>query len=99
MRLVQDFIGKYVVARSAESGVWLGVLADAEGKAVRLVDGRRAWFWRGAGSCSALAVTGPQEGKIALPVPDTVVTECCEVLVASDEAVAAWLDIDPWTGR
>lgn len=86
----------YVVVRSSQSGVWLGDLVSSDGDTVVLRDARRAWSWQGAASCSGLAVRGPSGGKICEPVPSATIIGACEILDASDEAVARWLAVTPW---
>lgn len=93
--------GKYVVVRSNRSGVWLGKLAKqepgvAEGITVTLTDARKAHYWVGAAATSGLALRGPKAGsRICEPV-EAVVADCCEIIVASDVAVAAWKEIPSW---
>lgn len=89
-------IGKHVVVRSSQSGVWLGELVAQDGDTVTLTDARRAWQWTGAASCSGLAVRGPKGGKICEAVAVAEVLGVCEILLATDEAVAAWKAVTPW---
>lgn len=99
MRLVGGWIGKECVVRSVNSGVWLGVLKDAEGDAVLIENAVRAWQWQGAGSCTGLATTGPTGGKLTVAVPEVTVFGVCEVIPATEKAVKAWRKAATWTGR
>lgn len=91
-----SLIGKNVVVRSSQSGVWLGTLDAQDGETVTLTDARRAWRWTGAASCSGLAVRGPKGGNICESVAVAQVLGVCEVLLATDEAVAAWKAVPAW---
>lgn len=91
-----------VLVRSSPSGVWMGRLVSRDAtpdgtERVRLTDARRLWSWTGALSCSELALIGPTGGKICAPVGDVTVSQCCEVIAATDEAVAAVSRVTPWT--
>lgn len=97
--MYRDLLEKYVVVRSSPSGVWLGTLDHVEGDTVRLRQARRAWSWQGAASCSGLATHGPSGGKITPPVDIAVILSACEVLAATDAAVARWDDVSPWIAQ
>ena len=91
---------KYVIVRSSPSGVWFGRLVQVEGtpdglQRITLVEARRIHYWEGAGSCSGLAAHGPREGRIAPPVSATV-SQVCEILEATPEAVARIARIPEW---
>ena len=94
-------VGRAVVIRANESGVWVGVIDSVQGTAITLAPGaRRAWYWEGAGSCSGLAETGPTGGK--WPAPSSgrvVVADVFEVLEATADAMAAVAAQPVWTGR
>ena len=58
-----------------------------------LREARRAWSWKGALSCSELAVRGPGEGsRICVRVSRVEITIAPgdEMIDATPEAVAAW---------
>ena len=84
---------RYVVIRSNLAGVHFGRLVrDRDGQRV-LRDARRAWSWKGALSCSELAVTGPGEGsRICVTVPRVTLTIATgdEMTDCTPEAVARW---------
>lgn len=100
--MFDDLIGKAVVVRATQSGVWVGTLVAAKmDKAgyvtVKLGAGRKVWNWVGAGATSGLAAKGPKSGRIGLPVA-VVVSSACEVIAATPAAVAAFDAIDAWNG-
>lgn len=80
----------------------MGTLQEMRGPeagrfAVRLAAARRLHAWRGAAACSGLAVHGPGEGsRICPPVEDAWIADCCEVLVATPEAMAKLVALPVW---
>lgn len=95
---MSEVIGKVCVVRSSPSGVWLGEVVSVDGQTVTLRNARRAWYWKGAASCSGLAVNGPSpESKMPAAVSTAVINECCELLVATPEAIAKWNAVPVWT--
>jgi len=91
-----SLVGQMVVVRSNGSGVWLGRLEARSGDEVTLAEARRAWRWEGAATCSGLATRGPSGGRITEPVEVVIVLGVCEVLLATDTAVARWEAVKPW---
>jgi hypothetical protein len=89
--------GDKVVVRSSPSGCWYGEVAGIEGTTVDLVNARRLWrWWAGEGvSLSGVAAHGLKAGSnsvVAAPT-DARVFEACEILRATDVAVAS---IEAW---
>ena len=80
------FIGRYVVTRSYAAGVHLGILSQAEGKEVLLRDSRRLYYWEGAFTLSAVAVSGIESGKVSCVVPEIYLSDICEIIPCSKEA-------------
>lgn len=80
----------YAIIRSGQSGVWCGDVVDRTGDTVTLNDARKIWRWRGANTTSDIASGGISEeySRVAPPVDGAVILSVCEVLPASDEAVA-----------
>lgn len=87
---------KAVVVRTYSAGVWYGKLAARREKEVDLVGARRIWSWKGANTCSEIALRGVAAGsRVAEPVEVTL-TEAIEVISCTPEAVAA-LEAAKWT--
>jgi len=82
------FIGKHVVARTYSAGVHIGTLSEAEGTAIVLKDARRLWKWGGAFTLSEVATTGinPEQSRMAVAVPEILLTQATELLPTSEEA-------------
>ncbi len=79
--------GKHVIVRTYSAGVWYGLLIEQDGKEVRLQDARRIWRWRGANTCSELALHGcdSEYSRVAEPV-SVALTEAIEIIDATEEA-------------
>ena len=80
-------IGKKVIVRTHSAGVHFGTLASKEGKEVVLRGARRIWYWEGAFTLSAVAVSGVgKRSKLSVSVPEILLTEAIEILLCSEEA-------------
>lgn len=83
----------YVIVRAYGAGVFAGYLAKEEetpnGTKCTLRNVRRLWYWDGAASCSDLArkgVSKPQNCKFPAPITEARISNCIEVLPATDIA-------------
>lgn len=83
-------IGKKVIIRADKSGVFYGVLAEKNGREVKLNKCRRLWYWSGAASLSQLAVDGvadPQGCKFTVTVDEIVILDAIEIIPCTSKAV------------
>lgn len=83
----------YVVVRANRAGVFSGYLAKEEeflsGTKCTLKNVRRLWHWSGAATCSDLArkgVSKPDDCKFTAPIAEIRVSDCIEVLPATEDA-------------
>jgi hypothetical protein len=91
--------GAHVVIRSAQSGAWLGTLVERDADTVELADARRLWYWDGAATLSQLALEGvarPRSCKFPPEVAHVIVLGVCEIIDATDEAVASVDAVPAW---
>ena len=80
-------IGKKVIVRTHSAGVHFGTLAEKEGKEVVLRGARRIWYWEGAFTLSAVAVSGVGRGsKLSVLTQEILLTEAIEIIPCSEEA-------------
>ena len=84
-----EFIGKFVIVRTYSAGVHAGILAEKDGKEVRLTNAYRIWSWtqpkENTGSLSAVAEYGiGKDSKIAGPVSTIELTEAIEIILAKE---------------
>ena len=94
-----DLIGKVCMVRTYSAGVFLGEVAQKNGKEVHLKNARRMWYWDGAASLSQLATEGtsaPKNCKFPAPVPDVLLTEAIEIIPASEAAIASIAAVPVW---
>ena len=79
-----------VMVRTYSAGVHFGELISRDGKEVVLKNAYRVYSWVNACSLSQLAVQGSQdrasENKIAMAVPEIILTEAIEVIKMTEDA-------------
>ena len=92
--------GKYVIVRTYSAGVFAGTLVARDGREVELKNARRLWYWRGAASCSELAMKGvskPADCKFPAPVDSVLLLEAIEILPVTKVAQKSIEEVKPWT--
>jgi len=82
------FVGKYCVVRTYAAGVHIGTVESVNGTEVILKDSRRLWYWDEAFTLSAVAMDGVniKNSKIAVKVPQLLVSDMVELIPTSDKA-------------
>lgn len=83
-------LGKKVIVRTSDAGVFFGTMAEKTGNEVTLNDCRRLWFWSGAASLSELAVSGvtrPGDCKFCVTVPSITVLGVIEIIPCTQKAI------------
>lgn len=103
MKAIKRLIGKRVVIRSYDAGVFYGTLAEAEPAGdkytVELTDARRLWYWDGAASITQLAaegVTAPDNCKFTMRSESVVVTSVIEIHGATEKAIESIEAVKEW---
>jgi len=94
-----SIIGKTCIVRTQSAGVFLGVVAQRNGKEARLTNARRIWYWAGAASLSQLATEGtskPRQCKFPTSVPEVILTEVIEIIPATEAAIASIAAVPEW---
>lgn len=94
--MYKEFIGKKVLARSYDAGLYYGTLVEAEGDVVKLANVRNIWSWEGATCLSQIANDGITSGKVSQVVSSMVLTRVCQVVLMTDFAVDVLDLIEPW---
>ena len=87
------------MVRTYSAGVFLGLLAERDGKEVVLKNARRMWYWDGAASLSQLATEGtskPKNCKFPAPVDEILLTEAIEIIPATEAAIASIAAVPAW---
>ncbi len=94
-----SLIGKTCIVRTYSAGVFLGTIAERDGKEVTLTNARRIWYWDGAATLSQLANDGtskPANCKFPAPVAEVVLTEAIEIIPATEAAIASIAAVPVW---
>ena len=94
-----SIIGKTCIVRTQSAGVFLGTVAQRNGKEARLTNARRIWYWAGAASLSQLATEGtskPNQCKFPTSVPEVILTEVIEIIPATEAAIASIAAVPEW---
>lgn len=95
----ENNIGKFVIVRGDNSGVFAGTLAAREGQEVQLTDCRRIWRWYGAASISQLAIDGtsdPGSCKFPAPVEEITILDAIEIIPCTEKAEASIKAVREW---
>jgi hypothetical protein len=92
MAIFDKWIGRHVVVRTYSAGVHIGTLTEAEASAgsvnVTLANARRLWKWEGAFTLSEVATAGikPTGSRLAVAVPEMLVTQVAELIPTTEAA-------------
>ena len=100
MSLVE--VGKNVIVRSRDVGVFAGKLIKLEGDTATVQDSRRLWYWSGAASLSELSQKGvikPTECRFPIPVPEEIIFGVIEILTLTEEAKSSIDNVSVWTAQ
>lgn len=92
-------IGKYVVVRGRDSGVFTGILKERNGGEVILNECRRIWYWDGASSISQLAVDGvkaPEDCKFTVTVEEILILDAIEIIPCTKTAEKSIKEVVEW---
>ena len=96
---MKQFIGKYVIVRATNAGVFAGILKSKEGDEVVLTDCRRIWSWAGAASISQLAIDGtsnPANCKFPAPVQEIGIIGVIEIIPTTEKAEKSIREVREW---
>lgn len=84
---MKRFIGKKVLVRSVQAGVYFGILTSVEGEQVIMSNVRNIWSWSGASCLSQIANDGIKDGKVS-PIVETMgITGVCQIIPLSEIAI------------
>ena len=95
-----SYVGKKVLVRGIESGVYFGTLEARDGKEVELKDVRNLWWWNGANTLLDLAENGARKEndcRFSNKVDSIILTDICELVPCSDKAIKNIEGVAEWT--
>lgn len=99
LKSIEESIGKRVIVRCTNAGVFYGTLSEKEGQEVTLTDCRRIWYWEGAASLHQLAAEGtknPAGCKFTMRVKSISLQEAIEIIPCTEEAVQNIESVKEW---
>lgn len=93
---MQDYIGKKVLVRSYDAGVYFGTLEKMDGETCKLTNIRNIWRWEGASCLSQVAIDGIKSGKVGPVVASMMLNRCCQIIPLSEKAIENLESQKPW---
>jgi hypothetical protein len=87
MELAKEFIGKKVLVRSYDAGVYFGTLEKVEGETVLMRTVRNIWRWNGATCLSQIANDGIKGGRVSQEVGSMILNRVCQILPLGENAI------------
>ena len=94
-----SYVGKKVLVRGIESGVYFGTLEERNGREVKMKNVRNLWRWNGANTLLDLAENGAQKEndcRFSNKVDSIVLTDICELVPCSDKAIKNIEGVAEW---
>lgn len=85
--VADSYIGKKVLVRSYDAGVYFGTLEDMDGETVRMSNVRNIWHWTGASCLSQIANDGITGDKVSPVVSSMVLNRVCQVIPLTQKAI------------
>lgn len=89
-------IGKKVLVRAYEAGVYFGTLTEKNGNEVTLQNARNIWSWEGASCLSQIANEGIKDGKVSPIVSEMVILNVCQIIPLEEKAITNLEGQDVW---
>ena len=93
------YVGKKVLARGPQSGVYFGELVSQDKQEVEMKNVRNLWRWSGANTLLDLAENGAQninDCRFSNEVDSIVLTDICEIVPCSDKAIENIEGVPEW---
>lgn len=84
-----NYIGKKVLVRGVQSGVYFGELVSQEKQEVEMKNVRNLWCWFGAKK--------PNDCRFSNKVDSIILTDICEIVPCSDKAIKNIEGVTEWT--
>lgn len=96
-------MGKYVLVRSKDAGVFAGEFVDRDNDTVTLNDARRIWRWDTrndavkAYTLSDVSRIGAgSQGRVSEAVSEMIIAGWCEIIPCTEEGEKALRGAKPW---
>lgn len=95
-----NYVGKKVLVRGPQSGVYFGELVSQDKQEVEMKNVRNLWRWNGANTLLDLAENGAKKTKecrFSNQVDGIILTDVCEIVPCSDKAIKNIEGVAKWT--
>lgn len=92
-------IGKKVLVRGIQSGVYFGELVSRDKQEVEMKNVRNLWKWNGANTLLDLAENGVKkvsDCRFSNFVDSLILTDICEVVPCTDKAIKSIEGVAEW---
>lgn len=92
-------IGKHVIVRAHQAGVFFGILKEKNGQEVLMRDVRKIYSWSGAAAVEEISQIGsrnPEKCKLTVKVDEILVDGSIQVLPCTDTAIEVLQNIPEW---
>lgn len=99
--IFSKMVGKKVVVRSINAGVFFGTLESVtdDGCSCEISKARKLWYWEGAAAVEELASNGtrlPEKCKFTVTVESIAITGICQIIPATDDAAKSIEGVPEW---
>ena len=95
-----NYLGKKVLVRGIQSGVYFGELVSQDKQEVEMKNVRNLWRWSGANTLLDLAENGAKitgDCKFSNQVNSIILTDICEIVPCLDKAIKNIEGVAEWT--
>lgn len=92
-------IGKKVIVRGENSGVYFGTIVSRNNSEVELANARNLWYWDGACSVLQIATDGVKnklDSKFTVVVESILLLDAIEIIPCTDKAIANIETVPVW---
>ncbi len=99
METERQLIGKKVLVRTKNAGVFYGTLKEKEAQTAAISNARVIWFWKGACSLMQLAQEGvknKKESKFTMSVETVVVEGVIQIIPCTEKAIENIESVEIW---
>ena len=93
---MNDYIGKKVLVRSYDAGVYFGTLEKIENDTCKISNVRNIWKWEGASCLSQIANDGIKGGKVSPAVSSMILNRVCQIIPLTEKAITNLESHKPW---
>lgn len=85
--MYKNLIGKKVLVRSYDAGIYFGTLTHVNGETVRMENVRNIWHWTGASCLAQIANEGITGDRVSPIVDSMVLNRVCQILPLTEKAI------------